>query len=191
MRLIAPPNDSSNFAKVMSPPAFKVVVVLTVTVPEPKFKSEFEKEQWLSSMMSRLSKNGSKAAWSVEFFKTAHYEATRAGLDPQLVLALVDSLSSFSKYSISPDGARGYLHVHPAWFDLIGDGNINSLFDMRKNLRMGCSILRFYLDKENGDMFMALNHYWDSTRGRLDGSTRSGNFPNSVSKLWKSKWAFP
>ena len=109
-----------------------------------------------------------------------HYEATRAGLDPQLVLGLIQVESGFKKYAISSAGARGYMQVMPFWTKLISDGDPKRLFDMRTNVRMGCVILRHYLDMERGDMFMAL--------GRYNGSRGRAEYPNAVNAAWKNRW---
>ena len=99
-----------------------------------------------------------------------HYEATRAGLDPQLVLGVIQVESRFRKYAVSKAGARGYMQVMPFWVDLIGDGKQN-LFNLRTNLRYGCTILRHYLDIERGDTFRAL--------GRYNGSLGKSRYPNA------------
>ena len=153
------------------------------TPPEPKFKSPIEKANWLSTMSDRLPRRHKPDYQSrVEFLKTVHYEATRAGLDPQLVLGLIQVESGFKKYAISSAGARGYMQVMPFWTRLIGDGDPKRLFDMRTNVRMGCVILRHYLDMERGDMFMAL--------GRYNGSRGRAEYPNAVNAAWKKRWDF-
>ena len=151
------------------------------TPPEPKFKSSIEKANWLSTMSDRLPRRHKPDYQSrVEFLKTVHYEATRAGLDPQLVLGLIQVESGFKKYAISSAGARGYMQVMPFWTKLIGDGDPKRLFDMRTNVRMGCVILRHYLDIERGNMYMAL--------GRYNGSRGRAEYPNAVNSAWKRRW---
>ena len=118
----------------------------------------------------------------IDFLKTVHYEATRAGLDPQMVLGLIQVESGFKKYAVSYAGARGYMQIMPFWADLIGNGNARSLFDMRVNIRMGCVILRHYLDIENGDLYMAL--------GRYNGSRGKPEYPNAVTAAWKKNWGW-
>ena len=153
------------------------------TPPEPRFSSAIEKTNWLAAMSARLPQRHKPDYRSrIEFLKTVHYEATRAGLDPQLVLGLITVESGFKKYAISSAGARGYMQVMPFWTRLIGDGDPKKLFDMRTNLRMGCVILRHYLDIENGDMNMAL--------GRYNGSRGRAEYPNAVNAAWKSRWAW-
>ena len=151
------------------------------TPPEPKFKTPLDKANWLSTMSDRLPRrNKPDYKTRVEFLKTVHYEATRAGLDPQLVLGLIQVESGFKKYAISSAGARGYMQVMPFWTGLIGDNDAKRLFDMRTNIRMGCVILRHYLDIERGDMYMAL--------GRYNGSRGKPEYPNAVNAAWKRQW---
>jgi soluble lytic murein transglycosylase-like protein len=153
------------------------------TPPEPRFASAVEKANWLATMSERLPVRHKPDYRSrVEFLKTVHYEAKRAGLDPQLVLGLITVESGFKKYAVSSAGARGYMQVMPFWTRLIGNGDTRTLFDMRTNIRMGCVILRHYLDLENGDMVMAL--------GRYNGSRGRAEYPNAVQAAWKSKWAW-
>ena len=153
------------------------------TPPEPRFKSALEKANWLSTMSDRLPRrNKPDYQTRVEFLKTVHYEATRAGLDPQLVLGLIQVESGFKKYAISSAGARGYMQVMPFWTKLIADGEPKKLFDMRTNIRMGCVILRHYLDIEQGNMFMAL--------GRYNGSRGRAEYPDAVNAAWRSKWTW-
>src|SRR5205807_6867666 len=49
------------------------------------------------------------------FLALVRYEAMRAGLDPHLVLALIDVESRFRKYAVSKAGARGLMQVMPFW----------------------------------------------------------------------------
>ena len=153
------------------------------TPPEPKFASPLDRANWLAAMAERLPlRHKPDYRTRVEFLKTVHYEAARAGLDPQLVLGLITVESGFKKYAISSAGARGYMQVMPFWTRLIGNGDVRALFDMRTNIRMGCVILRHYLDIEKGDMFMAL--------GRYNGSRGRAEYPNAVYAAWKNKWAW-
>ena len=107
-------------------------------------------------------------------------EATRAGLDPQLVLGLIQVESNFRKYAVSSAGARGYMQVMPFWSKLLAQSEDN-LFHLRTNLRYGCTILRHYLDIEKGDLFRAL--------GRYNGSLGKADYPNKVYAAWQ-RWAY-
>jgi soluble lytic murein transglycosylase-like protein len=149
--------------------------------PEPKFSSVEEKINWMTEMSRRLEKRMPDRAARLEFLKTVYYEAQRAGLDPQLVLGLIQVESGFRKYSVSPAGARGYMQVMPFWVQLIGTRD-NDLFHQRTNLRYGCTILRHYLDIENGDLFRAL--------GRYNGSLGQAEYPNMVRAAWEKQWGW-
>ena len=128
--------------------------------------------RWLGAMSTRLQRRKAEHMTRVEFLETLWYESKRAGLEPALVLGLVQVESGFRKYAISAAGARGYMQVMPFWTRLIGDGDAASLFHMQTNLRFGCVILRHYLDVERGDLFMAL--------GRYNGSRGRPEYPNLV-----------
>ena len=113
--------------------------------------------------------------------RQVHYEATRAGLDPQLVLGLVQVESGFKKYAVSSAGARGFMQVMPFWVKLVG-GSEDNLFHLRTNLRYGCTILRHYLDIERGDLYRAL--------GRYNGSLGQPGYPNMVRAVWDQQWSY-
>jgi len=136
---------------------------------------------WLGEMSGRLKRRQPDLQVRVEFLETLWYEATRAGLDPAMVLGLVQVESAFRKYAVSDAGARGYMQVMPFWTRVIGDGDAAKLFHMQTNLRYGCSILRMYIDMERGDLFMAL--------GRYNGSRGRPEYPNAVLAAWK-RWEF-
>ena len=127
---------------------------------------------WLADMSRRLEKRVPDERERLSLLLTVHYEATRAGLDPQLVLGVIHHESGFRKYALSMAGARGYMQVMPFWARLIGDGDPSKLFHMQTNLRFGCVILRHYLDIERGDLYMAL--------GRYNGSRGQPMYPNAV-----------
>jgi soluble lytic murein transglycosylase-like protein len=149
--------------------------------PEPIFPSEQAKQQWLLEMSARLAKRIPDSAYRTDLLKTVHYEATRAGLDPQLVLGLIQVESNFRKYALSSAGARGFMQVMPFWIKLVGQAEDN-LFHLRTNLRYGCTILRHYLDIENGNLFRAL--------GRYNGSLGRAEYPNLVRAAWERQWSY-
>ena len=149
--------------------------------PEPQFSSIQEKVNWLTEMSVRLTSRMPDRKARLDFLKTVHYEATRAGLDPQMVLGLIQVESGFKKYAVSSAGARGYMQIMPFWVDLIGSKSSN-LFHMRTNLRFGCTILRHYLDIEKGDLYRAL--------GRYNGSLGKPEYPRMVQGAWEKQWAW-
>jgi len=150
-------------------------------VPFLAFDDEHEARAWLAAMSSRLAKRIPDRVAREELLVTVHYEAKRAGLDPQLVLGLIQVESAFRKYAVSSAGARGYMQVMPFWAKLIGTADHN-LFHLRTNLRYGCTILRHYLDIENGNLFRAL--------GRYNGSLGKAEYPNMVLRAWEGTWRY-
>lgn len=136
---------------------------------------------WLISMSRRLEKFIPDPIEREEFLRTVFYEAARAGLDPQLVLSVIQVESGFKKYAISHAGARGYMQVMPFWIEAIGHRDHN-LFHLRVNLRYGCTILRHYLNKEKGDYFRAL--------GRYNGSLGEITYPQLVFNKWQTTWRY-
>ena len=148
--------------------------------PKLAFASQQEAQAWLDEMSQRLGKRMPDAQYRFDFLSTVHYEATRAGLDPQLVLGLIEVESGFRKYAVSKSGARGYMQVMPFWTRSIGTQEHN-LFHLRTNLRYGCTILRHYLDIEKGNLYRAL--------GRYNGSLGKPEYPNLVRAAWHKHWA--
>jgi soluble lytic murein transglycosylase-like protein len=150
--------------------------------PVPEFKdteSRLVYLRWLGTMGDRLKKKKPEFQVRKEFLQTVWYESKRAGLDTTLVLGLIQVESNFRKYAVSNVGARGYMQVMPFWTRVIGDGDPGKLFHMQTNLRFGCVILRHYLDRERGDLFMGL--------GRYNGSRGKSPYPDAVlgaSKNW-------
>ena len=150
--------------------------------PIPEFRSTEARLQylrWLGAMSERLQKKKKDLDTRKEFLQTVWYESKRAGLDVALVLGLIQVESNFRKFAISVVGARGYMQVMPFWTRAIGDGDAGRLFHMQTNLRFGCVILRHYLDREKGDLFLAL--------GRYNGSRGKPQYPNAVfanKRIW-------
>lgn len=149
--------------------------------PRLMFVNDPEGVKWLQEMSRRLEKRMPDPVMREDFLRTVHYEATRAGLDPQLVLGLIQVESGFKKYAVSSVGARGFMQVMPFWVRSIGNTDHN-LFHLRLNLRYGCTILRHYLDIERGDLYRAL--------GRYNGSLGQPQYPNLVVGAWRKHWSY-
>ena len=145
------------------------------------FNTQGEARRWLATMSRRLASRMPDRRQREEFLITVHYEARRAGLDPQLVLGLIQVESNFRKYAVSRAGARGFMQVMPFWAKLIGSRDHN-LFHLRTNLRYGCVILRHYLDMDKGDLYRAL--------GRYNGSLGKPEYPNLVVRAWERDWHY-
>jgi soluble lytic murein transglycosylase-like protein len=179
--------------QIEEPLADSVRTALTAAIagsaPPPELRFDNIQERlaylrWLGAMSERLKKNKTEGHERIDFLQTVWYESRRAGLEPALVLGLIQAESGFRKYAISSVGARGYTQVMPFWARQIGDGDAARLFVMQVNLRFGCVILRHYLDVEKGDLFMAL--------GRYNGSRGQAAYPNMVfgaRKRWE--WTDP
>jgi len=155
--------------------------VSDTAVPTLFFSTEIEAQKWLDTMSERLKKRIPDQAMREDFLRTVHYEATRAGLDTQLVLGLIQVESGFKKYAVSSVGARGFMQVMPFWVSNIGAPE-HDLFHLRLNLRYGCTILRHYLDIEHGDLYRAL--------GRYNGSLGQPQYPNTVVATWRRYWSY-
>jgi soluble lytic murein transglycosylase-like protein len=149
--------------------------------PRLTFESQVVGATWLADMSRRLEKHIPDESARQDFLVTVQYEATRAGLDPQLVLGVIQVESKFRKYAVSKAGARGYMQVMPFWTKLIGDGDQN-LFNLRTNFRYGCTILRHYLDIEHGDTFRALARY--------NGTLGKSRYPDNVLRAWTGEWDY-
>lgn len=143
------------------------------------FTDRFEAEVWLTDMSRRLERQVSDPAERIEILKLVHLEASRVELPPELILAVIETESNFDHYAISVAGAIGLMQIMPFWLDEIGRPDDN-LLHVDTNLRYGCTILRFYLNKENGDLRRAL--------GRYNGSLGSRKYPNKVIDKLSKKW---
>ncbi|MGE5320913.1 MAG: lytic transglycosylase domain-containing protein [Hyphomicrobiaceae bacterium] len=150
-------------------------------VTRTAFRNPADGAAWLQEMSRRLAKRIPDEAERLEFLTTLHWEASRAGIDPQLLLGLIQVESGFRKYAVSPVGARGYTQVMPFWIKTIGSPD-QDLFQLRTNLRYGAVILRYYIDMEHGDLFRAL--------GRYNGSLGQPEYPSLVVNAWKRNWDY-
>ncbi len=177
-------------AQLEEPLADSVRSALSAAVTErapPKWRHDRIEDRiaylnWLGEMGERLKRRKPERQTRIEFLETLWYECKRAGLEPALVLGLIQVESGFRKYAISSVGARGYMQVMPFWARLIGDGQVPKLFHLQTNLRFGCVILRHYLDLEKGNFFMAL--------GRYNGSRGKPEYPNLVFGA-RRQWLMP
>jgi soluble lytic murein transglycosylase-like protein len=145
------------------------------------FREAADAQRWLAEMGQRLERRIPDRQQRLELLRTVQYEATRAGLDPQLVLGVIEVESAFRKYAVSRAGARGYMQVMPFWVKLIGQPTHN-LFHLRTNIAYGCAILRHYLDLEKGDYYRAL--------GRYNGSIGKSEYPHLVLAAWRGRWKY-
>ncbi len=143
------------------------------------FSDRFEAEVWLTDMSARLSKQVADPEERIQILTRVHYEASRVDLPPELVLAVIEVESNFDRYAVSVAGALGLMQIMPFWLEEIGRPDDN-LLHIETNLRYGCTILRYYLDKEKGDLRRAL--------GRYNGSLGQRKYPNKVVDKLTRKW---
>lgn len=143
------------------------------------FSDRFDAEVWLTDMSYRLQSRVPDPEERLTILKTVHYEAQRAGLDPELVLAVIHTESNFDRFAISSAGARGLMQIMPFWLEEIGHPEDN-LFHIKTNIRFGCTILSYYLKRENGNLYRALARY--------NGSVGKRWYPNRVFQALSSRW---
>lgn len=159
-------------------PRLKQLLEQAINSPN-SFEDRFDAQVWLNDMSQRLSEFVEDPEERINILKAIHYEAKRANLQPELVLAVVEVESRFDRFAISQSGARGLMQVMPFWLDEINLSDKN-LFKIRTNLRMGCTILRYYLDMESGDMGPALARY--------NGSYGKTRYPEKVVQALHKHW---
>ncbi len=183
---VACPTAAVAGAQIYEPLAASVRAGLQASIadaPAPRhaFSDSMDAVNWLTEMAQRLERRVPHLRTRLDLLRTVHYEAPRAGLDPQLVLAVLHVESNFRKFAMSSAGARGYMQVMPFWVGLVGSKG-DDLFKLRTNLRYGCVILRHYLDVERGDLFRAL--------GRYNGSLGKPEYPNMVLRAMRASWTY-
>ncbi|MEO1419402.1 MAG: lytic transglycosylase domain-containing protein [Pseudomonadota bacterium] len=159
-------------------PELREALRLAALEPET-FDDRFEAEVWLKDMSARLGRRVEDPEERIQILKGVHREATRVDLPPELILAVIEIESNFDRFAISRAGARGLMQVMPFWLDEIGQPD-DSLFDIDTNLRMGCTILRHYYDREKGDLHRSL--------GRYNGSLGSTRYSNKVLDRLRGRW---
>ncbi len=177
---LAPPAAAAPVSLPPVDPELRTLLKQAATETE-SFSDRFDAEVWLTDMSQRLAKKVPDAKYRVELLRAAHHEATRAGLKPELVLAVIDVESGFNRFAISSAGARGLMQVMPFWLKEIGRPG-DSLMSIQTNLRYGCTILKYYLDKERGNLRAALARY--------NGSQGQGWYPARVNLAYQKRW-FP
>jgi len=170
---------SSGFARATKPDPELRALLAKAAYDTDSFKDRFDAEVWLMDMSARLKRRMSDDRARIELLKNVHYEATRADLPPELVLAVIETESNFNRWAISVVGAQGLMQIMPFWLKEIGREDDN-LFTVSTNLRFGCTILRHYLDREKGNISRAL--------GRYNGSLGKVKYPNKVLDKLRRNW---
>lgn len=153
--------------------------LLAAVQESSSFDDRYDAEVWLTDMSRRLARQMPDLEERLTLLRKVHQEARRIDMPPELVLAVIDVESNFDRFAISHAGALGIMQVMPFWLDEIGRPDDN-LFNLRTNLRMGCTILRYYYDKENGDLVRALARY--------NGSLGQRWYPDRVLDRLRTRW---
>ena len=155
-------------------------VLIEAIAEADSFEDRFAAEVWLTDMSQRLARQVPDLDERLEILRIVHMEATRAELAPELVLAVIDVESNFDRYAISSASALGLMQIMPFWVKEVGHRDMNLLFDTGFNVLLGCRILRYYLDMENGDLVRGL--------GRYNGSLGRRQYADRVMDRLRSKW---
>ncbi len=143
------------------------------------FPDRFDAQVWLTDMATRLGTQVADPDERIDILKQVHREATRVDLPPEMILAVIDIESAFDAYAVSVAGAQGLMQVMPFWLDEIGQSG-DRLVNISTNLRMGCTILRYYYDMESGD--------WTRALARYNGSLGKRKYPEKVLERLRSRW---
>lgn len=143
------------------------------------FNDKYDAEVWMVDMSARLARYIKDKAFRIKFLHILHREASKHGLPPEMVLAVIQIESAFKPYSLSVAGAQGYMQIMPFWRNEIGRPHDN-LMQLETNLKYGCAILAHYLKKEKGDWIRAL--------GRYNGSLGKLKYPRKVLNAWEKNW---
>jgi soluble lytic murein transglycosylase-like protein len=153
---------------------------LRAALREPlAFEDRFEAEVWLTDMAGRLARRVPDAGERLEILTAVHREATRAGLPPEMVLAVIDVESGFRRYAVSRANAQGLMQIMRFWLTELNMPG-SALLDVQENIRMGCTILRHYYDLENGN--------WTRALARYNGSLGSRAYPDLVFERLRTRW---
>lgn len=143
------------------------------------FADRFDAEVWLLDMSTRLSRYLPDPEERLDLLRAIHREARRAHLKPDLVLALIQVESRFDRFAVSRAGAQGLMQVMPFWKNELGHPSDN-LTENNTNLRYGCQILRYYMEREGGN--------WRTALARYNGSYGKDWYPARVMDVWRDRW---
>jgi soluble lytic murein transglycosylase-like protein len=149
--------------------------------PHLIFANKEQANVWLTDMSNRLAKWMPNKLLRQKYLTIIQYEAKRAHLDPQLILAIITVESKFQQMAISNSGAVGIMQIMPFWIAQLNDTLTHNLFDVQTNIRYGCMILNFYLQTNNGNIYRALAAY----NGSVDNVWYPYLVMNAYNKYWQ------
>jgi soluble lytic murein transglycosylase-like protein len=155
-------------------------ILVTAIAEADSFGDRFDAEVWLTDMSRRLARQVPDAEERLHILRTVHRHATVTGVQPELVLAVIDVESNFDRFAISTATALGLMQVMPFWVPELGYQDKNQLFDVDINVLLGCRILKYYLDMERGDLVRGLARY--------NGSVGKRWYSDRVIERLRTKW---
>jgi soluble lytic murein transglycosylase-like protein len=161
-------------------PELKGVVARAIAQAEC-FTDQYDSAVWYTLMEPRLRSIVADRNERLDILKQVYCETHRRGetrLPPGLVMSVIDIESRFNRWAVSSAGAVGLMQVMPFWPEQLGMRRYE-LVHVAPNIRMGCAILRFYLNYEHNDVRRALARY--------NGSVGRRNYPDLVVSRW-SRW---
>ncbi len=171
---------ASAIAQKITPPSAELIaLVRKAAADNTSFKDKYDAQVWLMTMSNRLAATIADPHKRLALLELIHAEATRAGVSPELVLSIINVESDFHRFAVSEAGAQGLMQIMPFWLKLSGQPNGN-LFHEQTNLRLGCTILHYYLQKSHGDIREALQRY--------NGATVGIDYSDSVLKALSQTW---
>jgi len=168
-----------NHAQLTQPDPDLIYLVQQATDENDDFRDDYDRQVWLTTMSTRMVDLMPDPQQRMDTLKLIHKEATRAKLPPELVLSVIQVESKFDAYAVSKAGAVGLMQIMPFWLKLIGRPE-DSLVHAQTNLRMGCTILKYYIIKTHGDLREALQRY--------NGATVGIDYSDQVLKALNRRW---
>ena len=160
-------------------PELRKILVAAIADAD-SFGDRFDAEVWLTDMSHRLARQVPDAEERLHILKAVHRQAKLAGVEPELVLAVIDVESDFDRFAISSATALGLMQVMPFWVPELGYKDKNELFDVEINVLLGCRILKYYLEMEHNDLVKGLARY--------NGSVGRRWYSDRVIERLRTKW---
>lgn len=158
--------------------ALKDVIAQAIAAKEC-FIDKYDAAVWYKLMEPRMRRYVKEPEQRIKILKHVYCEARARKLPGELVLAVIDVESSFNSWAVSSTGAQGLMQVMPFWPERLGMKR-HQLMQIEANIRMGCAILRYYYDREKGDVRKALARY--------NGAIGRREYPDLVITRWTTRW---
>lgn len=160
-------------------PELRKILVAAIANAD-SFGDRFDAEVWLTDMSHRLTRQVPDPEERLHILQAVHRQAKLAGVEPELVLAVIDVESDFDRFAISSATALGLMQVMPFWVPELGYQDKNELFDVEINVLLGCRILKYYLEMEHNDLVKGLARY--------NGSVGRRTYSDRVIERLRTKW---